>query len=262
MSFKFQILATSSGGNCSVLVTPSCAILIDAGLSKKEIATQLNELGMGLEDIDAIFFTHEHRDHAIGVPGITSSGNTPKMFANQATARAISEKFDGHKRIKWTIFEPGKTFEFCDLKVTPFSIPHDSEDACGYVFEHDNEKLAWLTDCGKITNVIRQKLADCDFLVIESNHDLELLNRSGRTEQLKARIRGGHGHLSNAQCEEFLREYDNPKLKIVFFAHISAECNTPELIKKTSYAAAREKGVRAEIIGPKDRVPENGGFGF
>ncbi len=262
MSFKFQILGTSSSGNCSVLKTPACTVLIDAGFSGKKIRRGLGDLGIAFSRIDAVFFTHEHRDHSAGIPGITASEHCPHLFANKGTAGEINRRYNKEKMIGWNIFENGTTFEFKDLKVTPFSVPHDAQDTCGYVFECAGEKLAWMTDCGKITNIARQKLADCDFLVLESNFDPELLNRSARPEELKNRIRGLHGHLSNGQCANFLQEYDNPRLKTIFFGHVSEECNAVEKIRETSLAAVSSRNIRAEIICPTDFMPDNGGFGF
>ncbi len=260
MSFKFQIIGTGSSGNCTVLKTPLATILLDAGISGRRTKSALNELGISLGNVDAIFFTHDHCDHFDGVKGILAEKAFPRFFANKATAAEISRKTA--RNISWDFFVSGTTFEFRDLQITPFSIPHDAADACGFVFQHGNEKFAWLTDCGKITNVVRQKLSDVDFLVIESNFDPVLLNRSNRPEQTKERIRGPHGHLSNFQCAEFLSELENPRLRQVFFGHISEECNSREKILETSFCVAAKKCERVEIVLPSDFLSKNGGFGF
>lgn len=258
-NFKFQILGTSSGGNCAVLRSREACILIDAGFSGKKIKEGLKTLGMTLEDVDAVFFTHEHSDHSAGVPGIFATAGTLKYFANRLTANEIDARYK--RKLPWLYFETGTTFEFLDLRITNFAIMHDSQDAVGYVFECAGEKIAWATDLGKMTNIVRRKLEDADALVLESNYDLAMLQNSERPEELKKRIRGSHGHLSNEDCGAFLKEYENARLQKLFFAHLSKECNTPEIVHDT----ARQNcpaGTPFAVVNPHAFLPENAGFGF
>lgn len=259
MNFKFQILGSSSGGNCAVLMSDAGTLLIDAGFTGKKIKDGLKTLGLSLGQVDAVFFTHEHRDHTCGVPGLSSAEHL-RFFANRGTAREIERRYT--RTLPWNYFESGDAFDFRGIRVTTFAIPHDSQDAVGYAFEVGNEKLVWLTDCGKITNLVRQRLADTDYLVIESNYDPGMLNRSDRPEELKNRIRGSHGHLSNAQCTEFLESYENSRLKSVFFAHVSRECNDTGLVESTSLAAIAPRCGKASIVNPHAFLPEGAGFGF
>lgn len=259
MKFKFQILGSSSSGNCAVLSSDAGTILIDAGFTGKKIKDGLKMLGLSVGDVDAVFFTHEHCDHTAGVPGLSSAHHL-NFFANRKTAREVERRYK--RTLPWKYFESGDTFDFRDMRVTTFAIPHDSEDAVGYTFEICGEKLVWLTDCGKITNLVRSRLADADHLVIESNYDPVMLNRSDRPEELKNRIRGTHGHLSNAQCADFLSEYDNPRLQNIFFAHISRECNSLELVDETSFAAIGNRCGNAYAVNPGIFLPDGAGFGF
>lgn len=259
MKFKFQILGSSSGGNCAVLVSPSGTVLIDAGFTGKRIKDGLKTLGLSVGDVDAVFFTHEHHDHTAGVPGLSSAEHL-RFLANRKTAREVERRYK--RTLPWNYFESGEAFEFRDMRVTTFAIPHDSQDAVGYAFEIGGEKLVWLTDCGKITNLVRSKLSDADHLVIESNYDPMMLNRSDRPEELKNRIRGTHGHLSNVQCAEFLAEYDNPRLQNIFFAHISRECNSLDLVGETSFAAIGNRCGNACVVDPCAFLSPETGFGF
>lgn len=259
MKFKFQILGSSSGGNCAVLSSDAGTVLIDAGFTGKKIKDGLKTLGLSIGDVDAVFFTHEHRDHSIGVPGLSSAEHL-RFFANRGTAREIERRYS--RSLAWNYFESGDAFEFRDMRVTTFAIPHDSQDAVGYAFEIGGEKLVWLTDCGKVTNLVRSKLSEADCLVLESNYDPVLLNRSDRPEELKNRIRGTHGHLSNAQCAEFLDSYDNSRLQNIFFAHISRECNALDLVRETSLASIDGRCGKASIVDPHCFLPSDAGFGF
>lgn len=259
MKFRFQILGSSSGGNCAVIASDSATVLVDAGFSGRKIRDGLKTLGLSLDRVDAVFFTHEHTDHTAGVPGISATEGL-RFFANRGTAREIERRYK--RALPWDFFESGDAFEFRDLRVTTFAIPHDSQDAVGYAFEFGGEKLVWLTDCGKITNLVRAKLADADALAIESNYDPELLNRSERPEELKNRIRGTHGHLSNGQCAEFLAEHDCARLQHVFFAHVSRECNALDRIAGTSLAAVAGRCGNAAVVDPNAFLPPGAGFGF
>ena len=257
-NLKFQILGTSSSGNCAVLRSRESCILIDAGFTGKRIKDGLAELGMTIGDVDAVFFTHEHRDHTAGVPGLSSAQNL-QFFANKLTADAIEKRYS--RKLDWKYFETGTRFEFLDFTVTNFAIQHDTDDPVGFVFESGGERLAWVTDIGKMTNVVRRHVQDVDVLVMESNYDLKMLNDSARPEELKARIRGSHGHLSNDACGEFLCEYENERLQKIFFAHISKECNTPGKVEKIACENCRS-GIPFSVVNPANFLPENGGFGF
>ncbi len=260
----FQIIGSSSSGNCAVLRSPACTVLIDAGFSGKKIQSGLSELGLSLRDIDAVFFTHEHQDHCAGA-GALSREEHLCFFANRLTADGIDRKCG--RRLEWQFFETGTAFEFCDLRVSAFPIPHDTNDPVGFVFScgetaGTTEKLAWVTDCGKITNPVRRAVADVDTLVLEANYDEKMLNASARPIELKARIRGTHGHLSNDAVAEFLRDYENPRLERLYFAHVSKECNDCRLIGGTCVPALGARASCASIVDPRVLLPASAGWGF
>lgn len=261
---SFQVIGSSSSGNCAVLRSPNCTLLIDAGFSGKKIKENLAKLGISLRDLDAVFFTHDHGDHCEGFRGLSREDHLG-FFANRLTAEKIESRFPRNR--DWQFFETGSEFEFCDLKVKTFPIPHDSNDPVGFVFSYGEtagttEKLAWLTDCGKITNVVRRAVADVNTLVIEANYDEQMLENSTRPLDLKARIRGTHGHLSNTDVAAFLQEYENDRLERVFFAHVSRECNAAAAVNRICVPALGARADCAKIIDPFVMLPSGAGWGF
>jgi phosphoribosyl 1,2-cyclic phosphodiesterase len=238
MSTDFQILGSSSNGNCSLLRTDNSKILIDAGFSGKRIGLMLEAIGESLDSIDAVFLTHEHSDHAQGIRGLARRADLP-IFANRDTADAIQAKLV--KQANWQIFQTGSTFKFRDLEVRSFSVPHDAYDPVGYTFHWGEEgdlisprrSLAWATDLGYVPEHIKQHIQSVQTLVLEANYDEQLLDGDERRPwSLKQRIRGRHGHLSNDACYEALRGLNGSSaVREVYLAHLSKDCNTVELVQ-------------------------------
>lgn len=261
---SFQIIGSSSSGNCAVLRSPNCTVLIDAGFSGKRIKDGLASLGLSLRDVDAVFLTHEHADHCAGMRALGNEEHL-SFFANRLTAEGVERKFS--RRFPWQFFETGTTFEYCDLRVSAFQIPHDTNDPVGFVFAcgetaGTTEKLAWVTDCGKITNPVRRAVADVNALVLESNYDEKMLDASARPVDLKARIRGTHGHLSNDAAAAFLSEYENPRLERLFFAHVSRECNSCGIVGDVCVPALGARASCAVVVDPLAMLPASAGWGF
>ncbi|MDR2429411.1 MAG: MBL fold metallo-hydrolase [Puniceicoccales bacterium] len=258
MNFRFHILGSSSSGNCALLVTPRSRVLIDAGFSARRIKQALNKLGEDVANIDAVFITHEHCDHIEGIPGL-ARGERIVFFANSETARAVLATCAG-ARPRWRIFETGSSFVFQDIAVSAFSIPHDAADPVGYTFTvEDNatvRTLAWVTDLGHVPQLVREKIRSADCLVLESNYDAGLLEKSPRPPSLKQRIRGRHGHLSNELAQELLMTLDSARLRHVFLAHLSRECNSPALVEA---ALAPVRALRADcrftVVPPDAAAP-------
>ena len=238
MSIDFQILGSSSGGNCALLQTGHSKVLVDVGFSAKRIGCLLEAVGESLDSIDAVFLTHEHSDHAQGMRGLAKRADLP-VFANRDTADAVQAKLT--KPVNWQIFQTGSDFSFRDIKIRCFSLPHDAYDPVGFSFFWGEEgdlfspprSLAWVTDLGYVPEHVRQHISEVQTLVIEANYDENLLERDERRPwSTKQRIRGRHGHLSNDATFEIISELSKlGTLEKVYLAHLSKDCNQVELVR-------------------------------
>ncbi|EPP34824.1 metallo-beta-lactamase superfamily protein [Chlamydia ibidis] len=230
----FFPLASGSKGNCTYLGTASTKILIDLGISKQQVTRELRAMDIHPEDIQAIFVSHEHSDHISGIKSFIKTYNTP-IVCNLDTARNLRQILDIQPNFH--IFSTGTTFSFHDLKIRTFNVSHDTVDPVGYVFHYHEEKLGFCTDLGCVTSWITHELYDCDYLIIESNHDPEMVQQSRRAEVYKKRVLSKLGHISNQECGFLLQKVLTPKIKRIYLAHLSNECNTPELALSVTSSA-------------------------
>jgi phosphoribosyl 1,2-cyclic phosphodiesterase len=235
VNFRLHILGSSSSGNSGLLVTPTARILIDAGFSARRIKKALAAVGEDVEKLDAVFITHEHSDHCEGVAGLARL-ERPVFFANHDTARAVQAGCE-KATPRWKIFATGTTLALRGVTSSSCSLPHDAADPVGYTFtvggsasDVPSQTLAWVTDLGYAPQLVREKIKHADCLVLESNYDVAMLERSTRPPSLKQRIKGRHGHLSNDLAQEVLMTLGCERLRHVFLAHLSNECNHPDLV--------------------------------
>jgi phosphoribosyl 1,2-cyclic phosphodiesterase len=239
-----KILGSSSNGNAAFLNTGNSKILIDAGFSGKRIKQQLQAIGESVDALDAVFLTHEHSDHSKGIRGISQNTALP-IFANRDTADAVQGKLT--KAVYWKIFQTGAEFQFKDLKIRSYSLPHDAYDPVGFSFFWGHEEadlftkpgsLAWVTDLGYISENVAQQILNVETLIIESNFDEALLEQDKkRPWSIKQRIKGRHGHLSNTVTFDFLLEnIEKSKIKTLHLAHLSKDCNSVALVLAKSKA--------------------------
>lgn len=255
---RLQILGSGSAGNAALLQTEGARVLIDAGFSCRRLRELLSAAGTRLEEIDAVFLTHEHGDHAAGVEGFRKHPRT-EIFANAATARAVQQK--AGREATWKLFETGSTFRFRDIEVTSFSVPHDAQEPVGFTFSHGSDgdlfaprrSLAWLTDLGHVPGHVYPHLRACDVVVVESNHCPRLLEADHRRPwSTKQRISGRHGHLSNAATCELLEATAHPGWRRIFLTHLSRDCNSLAAVEET-FAGLRGRLGEAcgfEIVAP------------
>lgn len=240
MAIRVCVLASGSSGNSVFISSESTAILIDAGLSCRELERRLTVAGSDLGKVRAVCVSHEHDDHKSALKVLYRRCGLP-VYANSGTAEAIDRAESG-TGIAWTVFSVGFPFDIGDLRVLPFSVPHDSYDPVGFVVSHRTDRIAVVTDIGMATSLVRERLKGCQAVIVESNHDKKMLEDAARPWSLKQRIAGRQGHLSNAQAAELVVESAGQELRVVFLAHLSRDCNTPELALRTMRAALDRAG--------------------
>lgn len=240
--FKAIPLFSGSSGNCVYVKYQDEEILIDAGVSYKRICSALEKVGTSMQNIKAVFVTHEHSDHVQGL-GVLSKHTDIPIFINRKSASyydmPLDELFCGKAKIK----DPGDSITFDGFEVDTFATPHDSIGSCGYHFTFsDGTRFALATDMGQITPEIASYLLGCKAVVIESNHDTKMLKNGPYPYILKKRILSDHGHLSNEDCAAFIPKLVDMGAEKIILAHLSKENNTPELCYKTNAEALAEAG--------------------
>lgn len=240
MSLRVCVLASGSSGNCTYVASETTRILVDAGISGREIAARLNAIGVDAAGIDAVCLTHEHDDHRAAL-GVLQRRHGTALYANAGTVDGLNadRRLEG---VAWNIFTTGSPFVIGDLKVEPFSVPHDSYDPVGFAISAGAARVGIVTDLGTATGLVRERLKSCGLLILESNHDEDLLRDSERPWPLKQRIAGRQGHFSNKQAAELIAELAGAHLHSVLLAHLSAECNQPGLALETVRRALTASG--------------------
>ena len=229
------MLGSGSAGNSALVATDHCKILVDGGLSARQIVLRLEQCGVTPERLDGVLLTHEHGDHVCGLEVLCRKLDIP-IYANSQTAEAVrcpaGAGLDRHRN--WRIFRTGGEFKICDIIVQAFPVPHDAVDPVGFAFYAGSSGLGFITDLGYATKMIVERLRGVHTLVIETNHDEKLLqNDSHRPWPVKQRIQSRHGHLSNNAAATVIEELLPGKINRVVLGHLSRDCNTPELAMRT-----------------------------
>jgi len=227
VSVKFTILGSGSSGNCAYVETPEARILVDAGFSPRQIRQRLASIGRTPENLTAILITHEHSDHISGLIGIAAKLNIP-IYCNRDTKDAF--EFQLQTKFNCNLFNTGASFEIADILVETFSIPHDAQDPVGFLLRTARGNVGFVTDLGHTTKLVLDRIRAANVLVLESNHDVKMLQDCPRRAwPLKQRILGRHGHLSNVAAAEAAAQIMSAGLRHLYLAHLSRECNKPEL---------------------------------
>lgn len=227
-------IASGSSGNCIYLGEEDGGILIDAGISRKRIVTGLERKGLSLDDIKAIFITHEHSDHISGLGPVLRKNPIP-VYATADTVSAIWEKTNMNNIFPelFHSIRPEEEIEAGEMLVRPFSISHDAVDPVCYTVEKQGKRAAVATDMGCFDDTIIRVLGQCDSVLIEANHDINMLQVGPYPYSLKMRILGNKGHLSNTSCADLIKEILHKDLKHLVLGHLSRENNFPQLAYRT-----------------------------
>jgi len=234
----FCPLASGSKGNCLYLGTDKTKLLIDVGISYRALKARLEEIQVGVEEIDAILVTHEHSDHVRGIEKVSTLHDIP-VFTNGETAKALLSTFK--QKVRFKIFSSGESFEFGEILIHPFSVQHDTLDPVAFTLQVGELKIGICTDLGFVTSTVKKQLESCDYLYIEANHEPSMVYACSRPNIYKQRVLGRQGHLSNDMSAELIKSLVHDKLKHVFLAHLSKECNHPDLALKKVRAHLGEK---------------------
>lgn len=241
---KICVLASSSAGNCTFLGTEQTRILIDAGISRRETLAKLAAIGESGEKIDAILVTHEHSDHVSGLPMLVKGLKVP-VFLTYLTAPTID-----WKGIKADIelFHAGSGFVIGDIEVDSFTLPHDAIDPVGFCIRTQGLKVSIVTDLGYVPESVPVHVRGSDFLILESNHDLEMLKVGPYPWHLKQRIMGRRGHLSNEVVSEFIRESLDGRTSTLVLGHLSEQNNHPELVRRSAVHALECRSLSTRLV--------------
>ncbi|MFZ1131294.1 MAG: MBL fold metallo-hydrolase [Terriglobales bacterium] len=249
MGVTVSVLASGSRGNCSLVATSTTRILVDAGLSGRETFKRLRAVGQRTEEISAILITHEHSDHVAGLQRLATKLKVPVFITaptHQAWSRAVRdsnpENGKGVPELpKAEHFSAGRGFCVGDIEVMPFTIPHDAADPVGFTFRAEGVKIGFATDLGYMPASVRNHLRGCSVLVMESNHDVEMLRQGPYPWSVKQRVMSRVGHLSNEALAEFFSSDYDGGAEYVILAHLSEQNNHPEIARA---AAEQALGVR------------------
>jgi len=252
---RFASLGSGSKGNCLVAEAAGSRVLLDCGLAPRETGRRLERLGLAPADIDAILVTHEHDDHAGHAYAFGAQHGIP-VHLSHGTRRA--QEAAGKSVAGVTLHEicAGEPFAVGAIRVEPFTVPHDAREPVQFVFGDGARRLGVLTDLGASTAHVEAMLSGCDALVLETNHDLDMLWGGDYPKWLKERIAGPFGHLDNAASARLLAALERSRLKHVIAAHLSQQNNTAELARA---ALARALGCAADWIGV---ATQEEGFGW
>lgn len=251
---RFSVLASSSAGNATVVQAGEKNVLVDAGMSARRLGARLQELGLGWDDISAIFITHEHSDHIQGLAQIAKR-RPIRIYCTRYTGHEILERAPG---AVCCYFEARQTFELGELRVTPFEVSHDAVDPVGFRFECGEASLGYLTDTGAVLRHIPEFLSGVEALYLESNYDPVMLEtNTTRPRHLKLRIASAQGHLSNRQACEFVARIRHANLQNLVLAHLSRECNRPELAQQAMQQTLDDwhLGTRLHCASPESILP-------
>ena len=248
---RFAVLGSGSGGNATVIECGGKYLLVDAGLSAKQLCLRLEMLGVDPQKLTGIFLTHEHGDHVRGLDVFLRKNPVP-VVASLMTGRVVQEKMKS--QAEWVAFESGQSFEWEGFAVKTFALPHDAVEPVGYVISKGERSMGVATDLGHVNDQVLRTLEGVEGLVLEANYEWRMLEADmKRPFSTKQRISSQHGHLSNEQAAELVERLLPGGLKRVILGHLSSDCNCPKVAEKV----VREKigEARLEICcAPQDVV--------
>ena len=241
MSVRICVLGSGSRGNSTWVRTEKTRLLVDAGFGRKAVAARLSAAGECVDGCNAILVSHEHQDHISGLRSLALRLKAP-IYISAATRDAI--RWDP-RITAFEPFTPGETFTIGDVRIHPFSVPHDAADPVAFTFEAEGIRVGVVTDLGYIPEVVKQRVRGCHCLVFESNHDLDMLKVGPYPWFVKQRVMSRHGHLSNYATAAFLGEDYDGAAQVLVLAHLSETNNHPEIVRLSATEALTRRAAGA-----------------
>jgi phosphoribosyl 1,2-cyclic phosphodiesterase len=227
---RLTILASGSSGNCAYLETEDTRLLLDAGLSARQIRQRLLGIGRAPENLSGILITHEHTDHTQGLGVLAAKLQIP-IYCNRLTKEAIELQFT--QKLDFRLFSSGAAFELGGIHVETFSVPHDAYDPVGFLLRTQSGNFGFLTDLGHATRLVIERVRAAHVLILEANHDVKMLQEDTRRPwSTKQRILSRHGHLSNEAAAQVASQIVSADLQHLFLGHLSSDCNLPKLARQ------------------------------
>jgi len=252
-------LASGSRGNCTYIGDERRGVLVDCGLSTRQILQRKEQVGLGDARIEAVLLTHEHADH-VGAARVLDDrlfklqGERIPYYLTQGTDIGLPSRCRPQQRQR---VQAGTPFEVAGLTIEPFTVPHDTRDPVGYCVQQGQTRAGVITDLGRSTRLVERMVSQLDICVLEFNHDVQMLLDGPYPWRLKQRVKGAHGHLSNAQAGALLRHGASGKLRHLILAHLSQDNNEPEVAYEAATRALHEAGLkRVEIHVAEQKVPK------
>jgi phosphoribosyl 1,2-cyclic phosphodiesterase len=242
---RFISFGSGSSGNCYYLYTETDSLIIDAGVGIRSLKKYFRDYGLDIYKVHRILITHDHADHIKCVGSMSHDFQLP-VFATRTVHEGIDRNFCVVRKVSGELrqyLEPGVTVQLGEFSVTPFTVPHDSSDNVGYMIEVQDTTFCVITDAGRVTDEMAQYIRRAEHLVIEANHDREMLKQGPYPEYLKERITNGSGHLNNEACAQAIATNMCEHLRHVWLCHLSEENNHPELARKTVESILRSYGI-------------------
>lgn len=244
---RFISFGSGSSGNCYFLYTDSDGLLIDIGVGIRTLKKEFKDYGLSLSKVHHLLITHDHADHIKSVGSLSYEYKLP-VYATEIVHKGIDRNYCVQRKVNAELrhqLASGETVQIGDFSVTPFSVPHDSSDNVGYFIEADDTTFCIITDAGCVTDEMASFIGRAKYLVLEANHDVEMLMQGHYPEHLKTRILSRTGHLSNTDCGHAIAQHMNEQLRHVWLCHLSEENNHPELARKTVESVLRSYGIVA-----------------
>lgn len=248
---KVCVLASGSSGNSTLIATERTKLLVDAGLSRREICRRLSETGQPPEGISAIIISHEHSDHVGGLPVLAKNLDVP-VYVTRLTAPSL--EWNGYQP-KLESFQAGTRITVGDIDIDTFTIPHDAVDPIGFCFHAEGVKIGLVTDLGYIPESIKFHLRGANLLILESNHDTEMLKVGPYPWSVKQRVMGRKGHLSNDVVCDFIRTELDTSTSTLVLGHLSEHNNHPEIVRLAAGQALEGRSIFTKLVIAGNRQP-------